>query len=175
MVTTTAKAVATPLGNVEIDAAAVDRASRLPGVVAVDAAHRQDHALNVQLPFLQLVVDSFSVVPLLVGPCDAADVLPVLESLEPQEDDLIVVSSDLSHYLDYETARQVDAQTAASIVALKPEDIGRNQACGYSAIGGLLLWARQRGWTAYQVDLRNSGDTAGARDRVVGYGAFVFA
>lgn len=169
---TSANVFATPLGSVPIDRAAVERALTLPQVHLLDAAHAQEHSLEVQLPFLQRVLDDFSLVPLVVGEAAPESVAEVLDLLWGGPETLILVSSDLTHYLDYRTARRIDAQTSEAIEALRPESIGYDQACGRAPLNGLLTLARRRGLRAETLDLRNSGDTAGSRDQVVGYGAY---
>lgn len=165
----------TPLGSVRVDRAAVEESLRLPQVLLDDEAHDRDHALEVQLPFLQLVLSSFTIVPFLVGRADAAAVAEVLEgSLWDAEQTLFVVSSDLSHYQSYEEARRLDAATARSIESLDFASLPPRSACGRNAIAGLLLAARHHALTCRTLDLRSSGDTAGPRDRVVGYGAWAF-
>jgi AmmeMemoRadiSam system protein B/AmmeMemoRadiSam system protein A len=171
---TTAEAFATPLGAVPVDREAVARVLALPQVTALDAAHAPEHSLEVHLPFLQEVLSRFSIVPLVAGDATAAEVAEVLEILWGGPETLIVISSDLSHYYDYETAQRMDAATTQAIEALRPEDIGPEQACGRVPIAGLLTVARHRGLACATVDLRNSGDTAGPRDQVVGYGAYLF-
>lgn len=168
-------AFATPLGEVPLDREAIDLIVSLPQVHLRDDVHAFEHALEVQLPFLQKVCDEFRIVPLAVGNATAADVAQVLEMLWGGPETLVVVSSDLSHYHDYETARSMDQATTQAIEQLKPESIGREQACGRIPIQGLLQVARARGLKARTVDLRNSGDTAGPRDHVVGYGAYLFS
>ncbi len=167
------KAFATPLGIVPIDQRAVAAIEDLPQIVFNDAAHAQEHSLEVQLPFLQTVLGEFSLLPLVVGHASPEVVAEVLERLWGGEETLIVVSSDLSHYLPYNSARQIDAQTAQRILDLDPT-IHHQQACGASPVNGLLFAARQHGLQAQLIDLRNSGDTAGDMARVVGYGAFAF-
>lgn len=163
---------ATPLGLIPVDADAVRKLCSLPQVRVVDEAHAVEHSLEVQLPFLQTVLSDFSLVPLAVGETTPEAISEVLELLWDGPETRFVISSDLSHYHDSETARCVDELTAKAIEALKPEDIGEDQACGRLPIRGLLQAARAHGLRARAVDLRNSGDTAGPRDRVVGYGAF---
>ncbi len=170
-----ATAFATPLGPVPVDVEAVQRICALPRVTVVDEAHRLEHSLEVQLPFLQRVLGDFSVVPLVVGDAKADEVAEVLEELWGGPATAIVISSDLSHYHDYQTARRLDAATCRAIEQLRPDDIGHDQACGRLPIVGLLRVARARGLQATTVDLRSSGDTAGPRHEVVGYGAWVFA
>lgn len=169
-----AEAFATPLGEVPVDTAAVSSLRALPQVRVLDEAHAQEHALEVHLPFLQVVLGSFSVVPLVVGDASPGQVSEVLDALWGGAETRLVVSSDLSHYLDYPAARQLDGATADAIEALAAERIGESQACGRMPIRGLLQAARARGLRARTIDLRNSGDTAGPRDQVVGYGAFAF-
>jgi MEMO1 family protein len=169
---TSAEVFATPLGPVPIDRAAVERTLTLPQVHVLDAAHAQEHSLEVQLPFLQWVLDDFSLVPLVVGDATPESVAEVLELLWGGPETLILVSSDLTHYLDYRTARRVDEQTSEAIELLRPESIGYDQACGRAPLNGLLTLARRHGLRAETLDLRNSGDTAGSRDQVVGYGAY---
>jgi len=168
-----AGAFATPLGVVPLDEEAQEEVLVLDQVRVVDEAHVREHSLEVQLPFLQVIFNEFSVLPLAVGTATAGDVAEVLEVLWGGAETVIVISSDLSHYNDYQTAREADRATSEAIEHLRPLDEG--QACGRRAINGLLQLARERGLSARTVDLRNSGDTAGPRDRVVGYGAYVFS
>jgi AmmeMemoRadiSam system protein B len=170
-----ADAFATPLGTIPVDKAAVSAIVKLPQVQFRDDAHAFEHSLEVHLPFLQNLCDDFSIVPLAVGGASTAEVAEVLEALWGGPETLIVISSDLSHYHDYETARQMDSATSKAIEDLRLEDIGREQACGRVSIQGLLQVARDRGLKACTVDLRNSGDTAGPRSQVVGYGAYIIA
>ncbi len=174
LLATTANAFVTPLGKVAVDQDAVRQVSRLPQVSVDNDAHATDHSLAVQLPMMQATLDEFRVVPFLVGKCDAVDVAELLELLWGGNETLIIVSSDLSHYLSYDEARRRDQRTAEAIVRLDFAAIGRDDACGHRAIAGLLLVARRHNLQARQIDLRNSGDIASDRDRVVGYGAFVF-
>ncbi len=166
--------LATPLGEIPVDADAVARITDLPQVQIIDQAHSDEHSLEVHLPFLQMVLEDFSVVPLAVGDATPEEVGEVLERLWDGPETLIVISSDLSHYHDYDTARELDNATSRAIEQLRPQDIGYDQACGRIPINGLLHVARKRGMRAKTVDLRSSGDTAGPRDQVVGYGAYVF-
>jgi len=167
-----ADAFATPLGEVPVDREAVERLLDLPQVILFDQAHAPEHSLEVHLPFLQITLDDFQLVPLVVGEAAPAAVAEVLEVFAGDDGALVVVSSDLSHFLDYESARRLDRQTSDAIEALQPLDAG--QACGRHAINGLLQLARRCRWHARTLDLRNSGDTAGPRDQVVGYGAYRF-
>jgi AmmeMemoRadiSam system protein B len=166
-------AFATPLGDVPLDRDAIARLMDLPFVQVLDQAHAFEHSLEVQLPFLQEVLEDFSVVPIVVGDADPTEVAQVLERLWDGEETAIVISSDLSHYHDYATAQRMDRVTSQAIEALQPGDIAYEDACGRLPVSGLLLAAKKRGLTAKTLDLRNSGDTAGHRDRVVGYGAYV--
>lgn len=172
---TSATGFETPLGTIPVDRPLTERLLGLPAVHVADAAHAQEHALEVQLPFLCAVLERFTIVPLVVGRATHDEAAGVIELALDQPGTLVVVSTDLSHFHDYETARQVDAETSASIVARAPERLDVSRACGHVALGGLLVVARRRGWSVAALDLRNSGDTGGPLDRVVGYGAYVFA
>jgi len=169
-----AEAFITPLGPVPVDRTAIELLLDLPQVATSDSAHLQEHSLEVHLPFLQLVLGAFAIVPLVTGDATADEVAAVLDLVWGGPETLIVVSSDLSHYYDSTTARRLDAATSAAIESLAPEHISDEQACGRVPINGLLRAAQRRGLTANTIDLRNSGDTAGPADRVVGYGAFGF-
>lgn len=164
----------TPLGDVPIDKDAVTEACRLRQVQVLDQAHQLEHSLEVQLPFLQELLESFRLVPLVVGDASPEEVGEVLELLWDGPETLIVISSDLSHYHDYETARRMDRATSDAIEALRPEAIGHDSACGRNPVNGLLYVAGKHHLQARTVDLRSSGDTAGPRDAVVGYGAYLF-
>lgn len=163
----------TPLGRVELDTGAMQAVARLPQVAISDEVHEQEHSLEVQLPFLQCVLGDFKLLPLAVGMASAEDVAEVLEAVWGGEDTLIVISSDLSHYLPYTAAQFTDTGTADDIVQLH-QPIDHEHACGGMLISGLILAARKHHLTPHLLDLRNSGDTAGTRDWVVGYGAFAF-
>ena len=162
----------TPLGLIPVDQEALAALHDLPQVQRLDAAHAQEHSLEVQLPFLQQVLDDFKLVPLVVGDASAEQVCEVLERLWGGPETLLVISSDLSHYHDYRSAQRLDRATCQAIEALRGQDIADEQACGRIPIKGLLLAARQRTMRVETLDLRNSGDTAGPRDQVVGYGAW---
>jgi len=162
----------TPLGDIAVDTAELENIRRIGGVVISQDAHRQEHSLEVQLPFLQQVLDEFTLVPLVVGDAAADTAATVIDYFWQQPQTLIVVSSDLSHYLDYEQARQRDRDTVELIEQMQPVLEGE-QACGCAALNGLLRHAADVDAQIECVDLRNSGDTAGSRNRVVGYGAFV--
>lgn len=175
----------TPLGLVAVDAAARDLALTVPGVVVDDTAHALEHSLEVQLPFLQTVLEDFSVLPIVTGPVSAPVVRELLDALWGGPETLIVISTDLSHYHRHADAAVLDRATAAAVVAGRGERIGdarswanhdgRLDACGVHALRGLLASTRERRLGVDLVDLRSSGDTAGDRDRVVGYGAFAVA
>lgn len=162
----------TPLGRVPVDTEAMASIANLPQVVVRDDAHLQEHSLEVHLPFLQVLFHDFTVVPLVVGDATAAEVGEVLERLWGGPETLIVISSDLSHYHPYAIAQQLDRATSSAIEHLRYEDLDYESACGRVPVSGLLYVARRRGLNAQTIDLRNSGDTAGPRDRVVGYGAY---
>ena len=151
----------TPLGDVTV--------RHPPGVPWIDDAHVREHSLEVHLPFLQETLGEFELVPVLVGEAAPSEVADLLERIDA---DLIVISSDLSHFLPYEEACRKDAETVARIE--RGEPVGPYDACGCYSVGGLTELARRRGWHAETVDLRNSGDTAGSKDSVVGYAAIVF-
>jgi AmmeMemoRadiSam system protein B/AmmeMemoRadiSam system protein A len=168
-----AEEFSTPLGRVPIDRAAVERALTLPFVVVNDSAHAREHSLEVHVPFLQEVLGDFQLVPFAVGEVTADEVAAVCELLWGGSETLFVVSSDLSHFHDYATAARVDAETSRMIEGLRVEDLTGERCCGFRPIGGLLQAARTHGLCVRNLDLRSSGDTAGPRDRVVGYGAFV--
>lgn len=171
---TAAEAYATPLGAVPVDGAAVRALLRVPGVQVLDAAHGPEHSLEVHLPFLQAVLGDFALVPVVAGSAPPDMVAAALEAVWGGEETAVVVSSDLSHYLDYDGARRLDGRTCAAIEHLDAGGIGQDQACGSVPIAGLLALARRRRMAVETVDLRNSGDTAGPRDGVVGYGAWAF-
>ena len=165
----------TPLGEIPVDTNALKQISSLPQVRVLDEAHVREHSLEVELPFLQVVLGEFSLVPLVIGEASDAAVAEVIGCLWDGEETRFVISSDLSHYLDYASARELDAVTARAIENLSPQDIGEEQACGRVPIRGLLRAAREHRLCAHTLDLRNSGDTAGPRDQVVGYGAWALS
>ena len=170
-----AAAFATPLGDVEIDHDMDSALLSLPQVSVFDATHNQEHSLEVQLPFLQTVLGSnFKLIPMVVGDADADEVMEILEILWGGDETLVVISSDLSHYLNYNGAKKVDGETCKAIENLDLDGIGDYQACGRTPLKGLLKMADKKGLKVTTLDLRNSGDTAGPRDRVVGYGAWSF-
>ena len=172
LATSTADAFHTPLGDVPLDRQALESLSDLPQVQPLEQAHAMEHSLEVQLPFLQRILNDFKLVPLVVGEASAETVAEVLERLWGGEETLIVISTDLSHYHDYATAKRLDNASSAAIEALNGEAIAYEDACGRNPLRGLLLLAKRKGMQVHTLDLRNSGDTAGPRDRVVGYGAY---
>ena len=156
----------TPLGDVPIEH---------PDDIPVnDGAHESEHSLELQLPFLQTVLGKFKLIPLVVGDATQEEVADVLAALWGGPETLIVISSDLSHYESYDVATEKDQAAAQAIVDLDIRGLDSDNACGLIPIAGLLHLAKQKGMRAELVDLRNSGDTAGARDQVVGYGAYAF-
>jgi hypothetical protein len=167
----TVRAFATPLGSIPLDRAALDAPDDLPQVVPSDAAHAQEHSLEVQLPFLQTVLGQFELVPLAVGDASAVEVADVLERLWGGPETLIVISSDLSHFHSYREAQSIDNATVEHILALD-QLTSFDQACGALPINGLLAVARRRGLRIERVAQCNSGDTAGDKGRVVGYASF---
>jgi MEMO1 family protein len=166
-----AEAFETPLGAVPIDKEALAQISWVP---ASAFSHAKEHSLEVQLPFLMRTLGRFSLVPLVVGDASLEEVTIVLEALWGGPETLVVVSSDLSHYLPYTLARSVDAETAQRILKLGPGPLDHEQACGATPLNGLLAQARRRKLRSRLLDLRSSGDTAGGRGEVIGYGAFAF-
>ena len=168
-----ATAFATPLGRIELDQDAIAAIRQLPQVTTSAAAHAQEHSIEVQLPFLQSVLPGFQLLPLAVGDATPAEVAEVLEALWGGPETLIVISSDLSHFLDYDTARRVDGDTVRRLLALQGP-IGHQQACGGTPLSGLLLAARRHGLTPSLLELCSSGDTAGDHARVVGYATLAF-
>ena len=164
---------ATPLGEIEIDQDAVAAIRSLRQVVVSPAAHAQEHSLEVQLPFLQLALHDFKLLPLAVGDATPAEVAQVLDEIWGGDETLIVISSDLSHFLPYATAQDVDHETVQAILQLQP-GLDHQQACGATPVNGLLLAARRHHLQPQLLGLCNSGDTAGDKGRVVGYAALAF-
>ena len=163
----------TPLGKVPVDQAAIAALAGRGQVTYHDETHRMEHSLEVHLPFLQRVFDNVSLVPLVVGDSSPEQVAAVLEGLWGGEETLVVISTDLSHFHEYDDARHRDARTSRHIEALDYEHIHYDDACGRNPVNGLLYLARDRGLGVSMLEMCNSGDTAGPRDRVVGYGAYV--
>jgi hypothetical protein len=167
----TAEAFDTPLGGVALDRDALRALQGLPQVVASDPAHALEHSLEVQLPFLQKALGSFTLVPIAVGTASVAEVAAVLELLWGGRETLIVISTDLSHYHSYSEARRIDAATLVKIAGFAT-DIDHEEACGATPLNGFLAVASRRGLGIRLLHACNSGDTAGDRLRVVGYSAF---
>jgi hypothetical protein len=169
-----AAAFDTPLGAVFVDRDAIEDLLKDGLIRHNDAAHAREHSLEVHLPFVQRVFPGACVVPLLAGDHDFTSVAAVLARLWGGPETIIVISSDLSHYHDYDTACRLDHETAEAIEARRAGSVDSEQACGATPVNALLQIAAEKGLDAATLDLRNSGDTAGPRDEVVGYGAFVF-
>ncbi|MCB2108208.1 MAG: AmmeMemoRadiSam system protein B [Rhodobacteraceae bacterium] len=167
-------AFATPLGKIDIDRDAVARLADLPFVHVSDKAHAEEHSLEVQLPLLQNVLPNFSLVPIVVGDADPAEVASVIDMLWGDGETRFVVSSDLSHFLNDRAARAMDEETASAIERFDESALTYNHACGRGPISGLLSVARTKKLTVKRLGLCNSSDTAGSKDRVVGYGAWAF-
>jgi AmmeMemoRadiSam system protein B len=167
------EAFETPLGEVPIDRTAIAQLLTLPQVEFVDDAHSREHSLEVHVPFLQEVLDDFSLIPLVIGNATADQVAEVIELLWGGPETLFVISSDLSHFHTYETAVRLDRETSQVIEQMRYQDLKGEQACGHRGIRGLLSVAEQHGLRVRTIAVRNSGDTGGGHDRVVGYGAYV--
>ena len=161
----------TPLGQVPLDRPTIERLLQLPDVYATNLPHRLEHSLEVQLPFLQVTVPTFTLVPLAVGEATAESMAAVFDACWGGPETLIVVSSDLSHYRDYAGAQAVARRTVQAILERR-DDLSDEQACGCRVLNGFMRVARARGLSVRALDVRNSGDTSGDRSRVVGYGAF---
>ena len=174
LATSSADYFETPLGSIPIDRELSERLLQFPQVQEFDQTHEQEHSLEVQLPFLQETLNDFSLLPLVVGDASSTEVHEVLEAVWGGDETLIVISSDLSHYHDYHTAQQMDSATCQAIENLDADHIQYGQACGRNPVLGLLLSARKHNLKVTTLDLRNSGDTAGSKDQVVGYGAWAF-
>lgn len=164
----------TPLGDIPIDRTAISRLLTLPQVQILDAAHWQEHSLEVQLPFLQVMLQDFTLVPLVIGDTAPAELDQVLDMLWGGPETLIVISSDLSHYHDYDTAQYIDRATCEAVEHFQFDHIDFNQACGCIGVNALLRVAKRKGLQVQTLGLGNSGDTAGDHDRVVGYGSWAF-
>lgn len=165
------QAFATPLGEIPIDQVLKRAVLDVPGVIESDHPHRLEHSLEVQLPFLQLAFDDFTLLPIVVGDASAPQIAAVLDAVWGDADTLVLASSDLSHYHRYADAQRIDAQTSSAILTRQTNLTGE-QACGAVAINGLLYCARERDLRITELARCNSGDTAGDRDRVVGYGTY---
>jgi len=165
----------TPLGNLKVNHNAISLISTLPQVHQIDEAFEKEHSLEVQLPFLQMALGEIQITPLLVSDADAPEVAEVLEQLWGGDETLIVISSDLSHYLDYKNAQKTDQEATRAIEQLEPQALTYHHACGRTPVSGLLIAAHKHHLNVTTLDLRNSGDTAGSHDQVVGYGAYAFS
>ncbi|PPD03526.1 MAG: AmmeMemoRadiSam system protein B [Methylobacter sp.] len=163
----------TPLGAIRVDQHTIKQLLKLPFVEYLEQAHSHEHSLEVHLPFLQEMLDNFDIVPIVAGDASAEEIGRVLDLLWGGDETLIVISSDLSHYHDYATAKKLDETTSKAIEALEYEKLDHNAACGKTPVTGLLKFAREKSLAVKCIDLRNSGDTAGNKERVVGYGAYV--
>lgn len=168
-----AQTFSTPLGDIAVDEEAVQALVELPFVEYIEQAHTYEHSLEVHLPFLQEMLDDFKLIPIVAGDATPEQVSQVIQMLWGGSETLIVVSSDLSHFHDYTTAQQLDRSTSEAIEHLQYEHILSESACGKVPVSGLLKLARDNSLSIKTIDLRNSGDTAGDKDRVVGYGAYV--
>jgi len=162
----------TPLGPVEIDHGLDEALLALPQMQVYDDTHSQEHSLEVHIPFLQVLLNDFKLLPMVVGQSTPDEVAEVLDTVWGGPETLVVISTDLSHYLDYDAAQRLDQQTCRAIETLDINAIGDKQACGRMPVKGLLALVRRKGLSIQTLDLRNSGDTAGPRDQVVGYGAW---
>lgn len=162
----------TPLGAVTVDVASVRQLMAEDDVAIIDAAHLQEHSVEVHLPFLQVVLDEFTLLPLTVGRCQPHRMAQLLEQVWGGPETLIILSSDLSHYHPDDEARRIDQETALAIERLDATSLSGERACGYVGIAGLIELARTRGLHIDVLDLRNSGQTSGQTGKVVGYGAF---
>jgi MEMO1 family protein len=170
-----AKAFRTPLGDIDVDLEALSSVAGLPQLQQRDDAFRNEHSIEVHLPFLQETLSDFKIIPLLVGDATPVQVDEVLELLWGGSETLILISSDLSHYLSYDVARKIDREATEAIESLNPDGLSFHHACGRTPVSGLLLAARRHRLKVETLDLRSSGDTAGSRDRVVGYGAYALS
>ena len=165
---------ATPIGSVAVDKKIYPQLSRIKGVETYESPHDNEHCLEVQLPFLQYSLNQFEIVPLLTGKASSSLIADVLGTATQDAKSLIVISSDLSHYLDYETARKIDQYTSQAIISMDNHDIDKFHACGCDAIRGFLEYARNTNMSGQIMALSNSGDIVRKKESVVGYGAYLF-
>lgn len=171
----TVDAFETPLGRVYLDKKGIEKIKYHENILMDNKPHAQEHSIEVQIPFLQIAINSpFKLIPIVVGEASPLTVQEILEILWNGKKTLIVVSSDLSHYLNYDSAKQLDNETSQAIINFQPKMISYNQACGRIPIQGLLLAAKKHNLQSEMISLRNSGDTAGPKNQVVGYGTYVF-
>lgn len=169
-----ADAFDTPLGVIPVDKEAQAKLSEMAGVHIIDQAHAAEHSLEVQLPFLQYILDKFTIIPIVAGDADPQLIAKIIKTLWGGSESLIVISSDLSHFHQYQAAQQLDQATSQAILDLNVNEIDSQHACGCVGIKGLLTFAHRHPLEASMIDLKNSGDTAGTKDSVVGYGAYLF-
>ncbi len=165
----------TPLGSISVNKSLINKIKHLNYIVCNDEAHEQEHSLEVQLPFLQTVLNNFTIVPLVIGDSNSQEVATLLEQLWGNEETIIIISSDLSHFNTYEVAQKLDKNTSKAISLLQPEKIHYKHACGSTPVNGLLEIAKKKKLKVSILDVRNSGDTAGDKSRVVGYGSYSFS
>jgi hypothetical protein len=163
----------TPLGKVDLNQEALQKIRQFPFVEINNEAHKNEHCIELQLPFLQKLFSNFRIIPILAGDVEPEQIALLLEAIETDVD-LIIISSDLSHYNSYEKATELDRAISDSIEKLDPSSIDSEQACGYKPVKGLLLYAKKKGMTSKTLALKNSGDTSGDKSSVVGYGSFAF-
>lgn len=164
----------TPFGEVIIDSDAMMTLLNFPQVVMFDDAHIKEHSIEIHLPFLQTILPSFSLVPLIIGETNSYNILEILEKLWEQEETLIIASMNLSHYQTYNIAQELDQRTSQAIESLHWQSLQTNQICNIHLISSLLQLAHQKSLTPKTIKVCNSGDLTGIKNRVVGYGAFIF-
>jgi len=172
--TSTATSFGTPLGEIPVDRTLVDQIENLPGIDAYDPAHTQEHCIEIQLPFLKVQMDQVPIIPLIAGESSASTVARVIKTALSLPDTLVVISTDLSHYLPPDEAHRLDDKTASDIIAPEYRPVSNQMACGSQPLNGFLMAAQEAGLRGEMLDLRNSGDTAGPKNEVVGYGSFAF-
>lgn len=170
----TAEQFLTPLGAIAVNGEAIKRIATLPFAHFINQAYSKEHSLEVHLPFLQSVIGTFSLIPVVTGKVSAEQLCELIELFWGDLETIIIISSDLSHFLEYEAAQHQDKKTSAFIEQLQYEKLDRRAACGYIPISGLLALARKKSLQVKTLDLRNSADTAGSahKNRVVGYGSY---
>lgn len=164
----------TPLGQVPVNESVMMNLLKMPQIIMYDEAHIKEHSLEVQLPFLQTILQHFSLIPLVADETTVNNVNEILNLLWGNEETLVVITSNLSYYNNYNTAQQLDQEISQIIETLRWQDLKRNDICGAHLIGGLLKTAQQKSLKVKTLDLCNSGDTIGTKDRVVGYGTYAF-
>lgn len=169
-----AEQFASPLGTIDQDQELLAKITDLPFVYRLPEAHKKEHSLEVQFPFCQVLFSKFTVLPLIVGETHPEQVAQLIERIWGNDDTLLIISSDLSHYLPYEIAQRLDHKTCFAIDTLNEESLAHEGACGYYPLRGFLHFARQKQLLGRLLDLRNSGDTAGEKDKVVGYASYHF-